>query len=129
VMIGLGGLAVLAAAWALWWMRGDRPAPRPLTWIAVVLPALPALGNTSGWIFTEVGRQPWIVFGLMPTSAGVSPTVGPRTVALSLTLFTVLYAALSIVTVGLLVRYARAGLAPAGPRDEGEDEPEPGLVY
>ncbi|MGW5359190.1 cytochrome ubiquinol oxidase subunit I [Actinopolymorpha pittospori] len=129
LMIGLGGLAALAAAWALWWMRVDRPAPRPLIWAAIVLPALPALGNSAGWIFTEVGRQPWIVFGLMPTSAGVSPTIGTSTVALSLTLFTLLYAALSIVTVGLLVRYARAGLSPEGPQDEGEDEPEPGLVY
>ena len=74
LMIGVGMAAAAIALAVLWLTRqGRTPTHRWLLWAAVAAPLLPVLGNSFGWIFTEVGRQPWIVFGLMTTSAGVSP--------------------------------------------------------
>ena len=73
-MIGIG---LLAAAFALlvWWLarRGRAPTSRWVLYGAVLVPFLPLIANSFGWIFTETGRQPWIVFGLMPTAAGSAP--------------------------------------------------------
>ena len=75
LMIGLGLLAALLAGWLLWATRRERvpqrtncswPRPWPFRF-------LPLLANSFGWIFTEMGRQPWAVFGLMTTEHGVSP--------------------------------------------------------
>ena len=49
--------------------------------MAILLPLLPLAANSFGWIFTEMGRQPWVVFGLMTTANGVSPGVGAGEVA------------------------------------------------
>jgi len=111
LMIGTGALAALAALWMLWALR--RRSPRPSRWIvgtAVLLPLLPLAANSLGWIFTEMGRQPWIVFGLMPTAAGVSPGTSTLEVLITMVSFTLLYGGLAIVEVGLLARRIRAGL-------------------
>jgi len=124
LMIGAGALAAAAAAWMLWLLR--RRSLRPSRWVvgmAVVLPLLPLAANSIGWIFTELGRQPWIVFGLMGTSAGVSPGTSSLEVAITLVTFTLLYGGLAIVEVGLLLRRIRAGLPPEpGPAGSGADE-------
>jgi cytochrome d ubiquinol oxidase subunit I len=86
---------------------------------------LPLLANSAGWIFTEMGRQPWIVFGLMRTADGTSASVGAGSVATSLVVLTVLYGVLAVVEIGLLVRYAVAGPPPAGIADAGGTEPPP----
>jgi len=111
LMIGTGALAALAALWMLWALR--RRSVRPSRWVvgtAVALPLLPLAANTLGWIFTEMGRQPWIVFGLMPTAAGVSPGTSSLEVLVTMVSFTLLYGGLAIVEVGLLARRIRAGL-------------------
>ena len=111
LMIGTGALAALAALWMLWALR--RRSVRPSRWVvgtAVALPLLPLAANTLGWIFTEMGRQPWIVFGLMPTAAGVSPGTSTLEVLVTMVSFTLLYGGLAIVEVGLLARRIRAGL-------------------
>jgi cytochrome d ubiquinol oxidase subunit I len=69
--------------------------------------ALPYLANTTGWLLTEFGRQPWIVFGLQLTADGVSVTVPGGAVLLTLFGYTVLYGALMVATVYLLAKYAR----------------------
>jgi cytochrome d ubiquinol oxidase subunit I len=128
LMIGVGMAAALAALWALWALRGGRTpgfadpdtprAPRGARWLlraAVALPLLPLAANSFGWIFTEMGRQPWIVFSQLQTSAGVSPTVSTAEVVTSLTVFTLLYGALAVVEVGLLLRSIRAGLPDVTP--------------
>jgi cytochrome d ubiquinol oxidase subunit I len=74
-----------------------------------MLPLLPLFAASLGWIFTEMGRQPWIVFGLMTTAAGVSPIVTNFQVWTSLIGFTLLYAILAIVEVGLIIRTVRQG--------------------
>ncbi len=111
LMIGVGMLAVLYALWALWAYRRGRALPRG-KWAlraAIVVPLLPLFGNSFGWIFTEMGRQPWLVFGLMPTQAGVSPIVGSWHVITSMVGLTLLYAVLAVVEVGLLLRAIQQG--------------------
>ena len=72
-------------------------------------PHPPLIANSFGWIFTEMGRQPWVVYSQMLTSDGVSPLVGPGLVLTSMVVLTLLYLALAVVEVGLIVRYAKAG--------------------
>jgi cytochrome d ubiquinol oxidase subunit I len=71
--------------------------------------SLPFIGNTAGWIMTEVGRQPWTVFGLLQTKDSVSPTVVAGEVLFSLISFTALYLILTGVLAFLFVRTARKG--------------------
>jgi cytochrome d ubiquinol oxidase subunit I len=86
--------------------------------------ALPFIANSTGWIFTEVARQPWIVFGLQKTADAVSPTVSAGMVLFSLLAFTLLYALLIVADIVLMRKYAAAGvpektdakLAPPGAR-------------
>ena len=133
LMIGTGMLAALAAAWFLWSMRRGRLPSRGAVTIAVLLPFLPLAANSLGWIFTEMGRQPWIVWGLMTTPLGVSPSTSAVEVGLTLVGFTVLYGVLAVIEVGLLLRQIRAGLPDADPtagfHHDGEPEPELGLGY
>jgi cytochrome d ubiquinol oxidase subunit I len=110
LMMGVGMLAALYSLWALWAYRGDRrPRSRWASRIGILLPLLPLAAISFGWIFTEVGRQPWIVFGLMTTADGVSVVVGSASVWISMIGFTVLYAVLAVVEVGLIVRTVKQG--------------------
>ena len=85
--------------------------------LGLLVPAivLPYVANSSGWIFTEIGRVPWIVFGVMKIESGVSPNVTAGEVLFSLFAFTLLYGALMVADVHLLNKYARAGLHGPGP--------------
>jgi len=80
--------------------------------VCVVGIFLPFFANTFGWIFTEMGRQPWIVFGLMKTDQAFSPTVGLASVAATFAGFTVLYTVLGIIEATLMVRSVRSPLPP-----------------
>jgi cytochrome d ubiquinol oxidase subunit I len=116
IMTGLGFLAVLIGAAGLWLAR--RPgrlegSPRFLR-LAVWAIALPFLANLAGWIFTELGRQPWIVQGLLLTKDAVSPSVGPWSIGLTLAGFTLLYGVLAAVEAVLMIRAAKGGPDPEG---------------
>jgi cytochrome d ubiquinol oxidase subunit I len=111
LMIATGVIAGIVAAWFLWLTRkGRAPTTRWALWAAVVLPLLPLAANAFGWIFTEMGRQPWLVFSLMPTAMGVSPGTTAGEVVTSLSVLTVLYGVLAVIEVGLLLMVVRAGL-------------------
>jgi cytochrome d ubiquinol oxidase subunit I len=130
LMIGFGFLMALLSVAGLWLMRrGRTPTGRWFTLAAMGSIALPFLANSVGWIFTEMGRQPWSVFGVLTTADSVSPTVSAGTVLTSLIVFTVLYGALAIVDGMLMVRYAKAGPPPVEqPRDDdAETEPRPAV--
>jgi cytochrome bd ubiquinol oxidase subunit I len=130
LMIGVGGLAVLVALWMLWATRkGRSPTSRWLLAAAVLLPFLPLLGNSFGWIFTEMGRQPWIVFGLMRTSSGVSPGTTAAEVITSMSVFTLLYGGLAVIEVGLLLKYIRAGLPEVEPTEPGDSDRPMAFAY
>jgi cytochrome d ubiquinol oxidase subunit I len=131
-MIGIGMSAALAAVWVLWSFRKGRlPTNRWSGRVAALLPLTPLLGNSFGWIFTEMGRQPWIVFGLMPTSAGVSPTVSAAEVLASLIGFTLVYAFLAFIEVRLLLKTIGAGLPviPSANEHDADDEQQRHLAF
>jgi cytochrome d ubiquinol oxidase subunit I len=118
VMVGAGILMILLTAWGLIAHRGRRPVEsRWFRRAAVAGIALPFIANTTGWIFTEVGRQPWIVYGLMRTVRGVS-AVPTADVAATLGVFVAVYGALGVIDAVLMVRAARRPL----------EQPEPGPV-
>ena len=110
MMIGAGMLMLLIAAWACWAVWRDRLDARPLLLAAMAGLALPYIANSAGWIFTEIGRQPWIVFGLQKTADAVSPSVSAGEVLTTLIGFTLLYGALMAADVFLLLKFARAGV-------------------
>ncbi len=107
IMVGAGFLMIFLAALGLWQVwRGHHLTPnrflKILPWAIVV----PFIANTTGWIFTEVARQPWIVFGLQRTEDAVSPNVPAGTLVFSLISFGLIYAILIVVDIYLLRRYA-----------------------
>ncbi len=77
--------------------------------LAFVTLGFPLIANSWGWIFTEMGRQPWAVYGVLKTSSAVSPGVSQGEVLTSMTVFTLLYAILAVIEVRLLVKYVKAG--------------------
>ena len=113
LMIGMGLAAAAAAALILWVTRkGRTPRSRRWVWLAVALPLLPLAANSFGWIFTEMGRQPWAVFGLMTTERAVSPTVSVLEASISLIALTLLYAVLMVIEIKLLLTFVRVGAPP-----------------
>jgi len=129
LMIGFGMLAGLLSVIGLWFTRRRRDLPRARWFyrIAIWCVVLPYLGTTSGWLFTEMGRQPWTVFGVLTTQASVSPGVTPSSVIISMTVFTLLYAALAAIAAKLAVRHIKAGV-PAETA-EAADQPLPVFTY
>jgi len=129
LMAGFGSLAALLAAIGLWLTRRQRiPRSRWFYRIALWSLALPYLAAAMGWIFTEMGRQPWTVFGLLTTAQSVSPGVTASSVIISLTVFTLLYAGLAAIAWWLTVRHVKAG-APAEAEQPGTAEPLPVFQY
>ena len=128
-MIGLGLVAAAGSALLLWATRGNRVPRAPgWVWLAVALPLLPVIANSFGWIFTEMGRQPWVVFGLMTTANAVSPGVSVGEALTSVIVLTLVYAALMVIEVGLMLKYVRQGAdpfeEPPSPKlSESSDEP------
>ncbi|MCK5376976.1 MAG: cytochrome ubiquinol oxidase subunit I, partial [Acidobacteria bacterium] len=125
IMVGAGFLMLALALYGLWVASKNRASesPRYLKFMLWAI-ALPFIANSTGWIFTEIARQPWIVFGLQKTADAVSPNVSAGMVLFSLIAYTLLYALLMVANVVLLRKYAEAGvpeatdadLAPAGTR-------------
>mgnify|MGYP001031285162 FL=1 len=127
LMMGLGLAGVGIGAVGLWLTRRGRlPSKRWMYRTAILgLPAALA-ANVFGWILTEMGRQPWTVVGELLTAASVSPGVSLTEVAISLSTFTLLYAALAVVEVKLLLRYVAAGPAAVMPYPP-DDDPGPDI--
>jgi cytochrome d ubiquinol oxidase subunit I len=128
IMIGLGMVGALIAIAVLWSTRRDRiPHSRVWLWVVLATPLLPLFANSFGWIFTEAGRQPWVVFGLMTTASGVSPNVSAGEVWTSLITLTLLYGALAVIEIRLLLRYIAIGAPefeePVEPADRDENAP------
>lgn len=116
VMVGVGTLMVLLAALGVFLMWKQKFETTKL--LLRVLPwaiLLPYLANTTGWLLTELGRQPWIVFGLMKTESAVSKSVTGSDVLLSLILFTLIYGALMVFDVYLLIKSAQRDPLEAAP--------------
>ena len=101
---------VTVGAYAIYiWIKGwPEKWTRWIKWLPLTI-ALPYIANSSGWILTEMGRQPWIVQGLLKTEQGVTSINTPGMVLFTLVGFVVIYAALMIADVYLLTRFAKAG--------------------
>ncbi len=113
-MIGLGMVTGLVAAVGLWLTRKGRISLPKWVWnVAIWAAPLPVLAISVGWLFTEMGRQPWIVFGLFKTADAVSPNVSAFDVWVSLLSFIAIYSVLAVVEFKLLKRTAQEG-----PKDE-----------
>ncbi|OMB93681.1 cytochrome ubiquinol oxidase subunit I [Mycobacterium colombiense] len=137
-MIGFLAIPVLFALTVLWVTRGGRtPQRRWMSWFALLTIPTPFLANISGWVFTEMGRQPWVVAPnptgdqliRMTVRAGVSHHV-PGMVITSLVTFTLVYAVLAVLWFFLLKRYTVEGplehdAEPAPPQAPSDDEVAP----
>lgn len=127
-MIAFGALAALAAFVALIVTRkGTVPKSKWLMRLAVLSILAPFAANISGWVFTEMGRQPFVVAPnptfngtidsvFMFTAAAVSPGVSVGEIIFSLTLLTLVYAVLLVVELKLLTKYVRGGVAASMPQ-------------
>ncbi len=109
IMMTAGLLMILLSALFLWALRGNIENAPWLKWVPWVI-VLPYAANTSGWILTEMGRQPWIVQGLLTVQKAVSPNLTTADLLISLIGFTVLYGALMAADFYLMRKYATAGI-------------------
>lgn len=126
MMIALGMVSILVGLWALlatW--KGRMPKGGKL-WTAAMIaaPLMPLFANSFGWILTEMGRQPFIVYGVLPVSAAWSPGVSAFEVGATMVLYTLIYGALAVVEVRLLLHYIKIGLPEVvEPKVLTDDEP------
>ena len=116
LMIAIGMALVGLAVWAafLWRRNGklfdvDSPGVRFFLWILVFSVFLPQLANQAGWFTAEMGRQPWVVYGILRTSQGLSEAVVASQVLSSLIMFTFIYALLFALFIFLLHRKIQHG--------------------
>lgn len=107
-MVGAGGLMVLLALIGVVLLKTGKLQNSKL-YLKVMLfaMALPYIANTTGWLITEMGRQPWIVYGLQKTAEGISTVVPASYILISMVGFTLVYGILAVVDVMLLVKYGK----------------------
>jgi len=115
VMVGLGTAMALVSAWAAWvaWRRRDVAGDRRLLRALVLVAPMGFVAIEAGWTVTEVGRQPWIIYGVMRTADAVTPMPG---LVVPFVTFTVLYCFLGAIVVWLLWRQMR-GVGTSRSRD------------
>ena len=119
---------MIAATGAVLYWRKRLEKWRWFLWLAVVGSFLPFVAATFGWLLTELGRQPWIVQGLLKTADANSPSVSTTWLAISLTTFVLLYVGLLVLDIGLMRHYANVDPADAEP-EEGAPESPPAVAY
>ncbi len=125
-MVVLGTIMLLAMLLGvLAWVRGRLETWRSWLWIAVIVTPAPLIAVELGWATAEIGRQPWIVYGLMKTADGVSPLVTTPDVIVSLLGFVGVYIALFGLWLFLVRRTLLAGPDPAPAGIPGEVPPAP----
>ena len=110
IMVGLGTIfiAIMAASVFLWW-RGKLFSARWMLWILLLSLPFPYIANTAGWMTAELGRQPWLVYGLMRTADGYSKTVSASNGMFTLIGFMGLYMVLGILFLFLVHREIDCG--------------------
>jgi cytochrome d ubiquinol oxidase subunit I len=114
-MVGLGTIFIPimgAAAWLL--CRGKLFESRWMLWILMLIFPFPYIANTAGWITAEVGRQPWVAYGLMRTEHGFSSNVSAGNALFTLLGFMGMYALLGVLFVLLIWREVMHGPQPVG---------------
>ncbi len=111
LMVGLGMIFILFSMFGLiqWW-RNRLDSSKLYLKLATVVMFLPLLANSLGWMVAEMGRQPWVVYGLMLTKDGISPNVTAGSMLFTTIVFTLLYGLLAAVAVYLVHRFAKPGV-------------------
>jgi len=118
-MLGCAGLMLLFALYGWWLLRkGKLESSKRFLTIAVPAVALPFVASATGWLFTEMGRQPWAVFGLLKTNASNSPSVGAGEILITLVGFTLLYGVLAVIAGRVFLKTVKKGPVEAGKADE-----------
>ena len=122
LMVGMGFLFVaLTAIGAFFRWRGTLFEKRWLLWVFVLAVPLPYIANQLGWIAAEVGRQPWVVYGLLRTGDALSKTVVANQVLGSIAMFSVIYAMLFALWLVVLGRKIKQGIEDATPLTGGKE--------
>ncbi|MEX2155494.1 MAG: cytochrome ubiquinol oxidase subunit I [Gemmatimonadales bacterium] len=103
VMVALGTYLALVGLWAGWlvWRKRDFAAQRRFLWGVAIATPCGFIATEAGWMATELGRQPWVIFGVLKTADAVTPMPG---LVVPFTLFTLLYCALGAIVAWLLYR-------------------------
>ncbi len=110
LMVAIGMLMIALTLYAsIQWWRGRLFRQRWLLWVFVFAVLLPNIANQVGWFAAEMGRQPWVVYGLLRTSDALSAAVTANQVLFSLILFTVIYTLLFALFIYLLHKKIKAG--------------------
>jgi len=121
IMVGTG-LAMLAISWAAsWYLLRRRALPKPLAYLMVPMTLSGWLATLAGWYTTEIGRQPWLVTGVLKTADALGPVPGSH-VAFTLAIYLALYAVLIVVYLGTLVHLALKAAK------DGDESPLPGVL-
>ena len=130
VMVYTWSLMLLFAAFTWWLARKQRlQTSRGWQTAAMVMAVSPFAMNTAGWVMTEVGRQPWIVQGLLQTKDANSPLVTTAQVASTLIGFTLIFTVLGGIALWVFLREVRHGAAPADAKQPPADVPDLTLAY
>jgi cytochrome bd ubiquinol oxidase subunit I len=122
----LVALVAIIGAFLFWKRRLERL--KWFLWLGVATIALPFIACIFGWCLTEIGRQPWIVQGLLKTSNANSPAVSATWLGISLSVFVSLYIALLVLDVWLMRRYAGRDPSDSG-EESGGGSPSPAIGY
>ncbi|MBC7325504.1 MAG: cytochrome ubiquinol oxidase subunit I, partial [Moorella sp. (in: Bacteria)] len=110
LMVAAGLWLIFLSLYSLYLWRRGKLEERPLVLRALLWSVpIPYLANTAGWLMAEIGRYPWIVYGLQRLEEAVSPGVSAAAILTTLLAFTLLYGALAVADVYLLAKYARQG--------------------
>ncbi len=119
IMVGLGTIFIAVLAISAWKLRGDRLyGCRPLLWVLMAMFPFPYISNTAGWMTAEVGRQPWVAYGLLKTASGASFNVSSGNALFTLIGFMGVYTVLSILFLFLVHREIDHGPGAARPPEE-----------
>ena len=109
IMMAFGLVMIAVTAFFVWAnVRGDITKAKWMKWVPWML-ILPYLANASGWILTEMGRQPWIVYGLLKVQDAISPNLTVVDLWISLIGYTAVYGSLAVAMVYLMKKFAIAG--------------------
>jgi cytochrome d ubiquinol oxidase subunit I len=110
IMVGLGTILLTLMAISAWMLRGGLLyRSKPVLWMLMLAFPFPYIATTAGWMTAELGRQPWLIYGLMRTSQGVSPTVSAGNGLFTLLGFMGLYTVLAVLFVFLIGREIEHG--------------------
>jgi len=132
-MVAAGVAMILLSLYGTWlWWRGRLFEKKWVLWIFALSVLLPQIANQAGWFAAEMGRQPWVVYGMLKTSDALSKVVTANQIIFSLILFTTVYIVLFALFLFLLNRKIQHGPVDYGTKetiDEGTRRDNPILEH